>query len=90
MGSYLARRSSGEHFAGGPLAGAYRSVHVTVPDLRRLGPRPVDFGGLHPRSPDRGSPGDRLSGAAMDGGVAFDQADREKGTDRGGCARLRQ
>src|SRR5215211_5357044 len=31
-----------EHFAGGALAGAYRSVHVAIPDLRCLRPRPVN------------------------------------------------
>src|ERR687897_1953305 len=34
--------SRDEHFAGGSLAGAYRSVHVAVPDLRCLRARPVD------------------------------------------------
>src|SRR5918999_557841 len=34
--------SRDEHFAGGALAGAYRSVHVAVPDLRRLRAGPVD------------------------------------------------
>ena len=31
-----------EHFAGGALAGAYRSFHVAVPDLRCLRASPVD------------------------------------------------
>src|SRR5215208_8532981 len=31
-----------EHFAGGALAGAYRSVHVAIPHLRGLRARPVD------------------------------------------------
>src|SRR5919112_356152 len=34
--------SRDEHFAGGSLAGAYRSVHVAVPDLRCLRASPVD------------------------------------------------
>src|SRR5215210_6979312 len=38
----MRRTSGGKHFAGGPLAGAYRSVHVTVPDLRCLRAGPVD------------------------------------------------
>src|SRR5215211_9329617 len=36
------RTSGVEHFAGGPLAGAYRPVHVAVPDLRGLRARPMD------------------------------------------------
>src|ERR687894_690379 len=35
------RYSGGEHLVGGPLAGAYGSVHVPVPHLRRLRARPV-------------------------------------------------
>src|ERR687897_2587380 len=31
-----------EHFAGGAFAGAYRPVHVAIPDLRGLRPSPVD------------------------------------------------
>src|SRR5215210_2146184 len=38
----MRRTSGGKHFAGGPLAGAYRFVHVTVPDLRCLRAGPVD------------------------------------------------
>src|SRR5215210_2236045 len=34
--------SRDEHFAGGALAGAYRSVHVAVPHLRCLRASPVD------------------------------------------------